>query len=35
MCGKLGISIIQAHDALSDALAEAKLYKSLLQMPLL
>ncbi len=35
MCGKLNISIIQAHDALADALAEAKLYKALLQMPML
>ncbi len=35
MCKQLHIPIIQSHDALADALAEAKLYKSLLQMPLL
>ena len=31
MCKQLGIDIIQAHDALSDALAEAKLYQALLR----
>jgi len=30
MCKKFGIEIGQAHDALADALAEAKLYKALL-----
>jgi DNA polymerase III epsilon subunit-like protein len=34
MCKQLGIKVIQAHDALSDALAEAKLYKTLLSLPL-
>lgn len=31
MCRQLGIPIIKSHDALADALAEAKLYKALLQ----
>jgi DNA polymerase III epsilon subunit-like protein len=35
MCKKLGIPIIKAHDALADSLAEAKLYKSLLQLQLI
>jgi len=31
MCKKFGIQIDQAHDALSDSIAEAKLYKALIQ----
>jgi DNA polymerase III epsilon subunit-like protein len=34
MCKQLGIQVIHAHDALSDALAEAKLYQTLLRLPL-
>ncbi len=34
MCRQLKIPLVNAHDALADALADAKLYKSLLQMPL-
>jgi DNA polymerase III epsilon subunit-like protein len=33
MCDKMGIPVIKSHDALADALAEAKLYKALLQLP--
>jgi DNA polymerase III epsilon subunit-like protein len=31
MCKKFGIEIVKAHDALADSIAEAKLYKALLQ----
>lgn len=34
MCKQLEIVTIQAHDALSDALAEAKLYQTLLRLPI-
>jgi DNA polymerase III epsilon subunit-like protein len=34
MCKQLGIVTIKAHDALSDALAEAKLYKLLMEIPI-
>lgn len=33
MCKQLGIEVIKSHDALSDALAEAKLYQTLLRLP--
>jgi DNA polymerase III epsilon subunit-like protein len=33
MCKRLHIPIVNAHDALADALAEAKLYKTLIQLP--
>jgi DNA polymerase III epsilon subunit-like protein len=35
MCKKFGIPIIKAHDALADSIAEAKLYKALLQVTLI
>lgn len=31
MCKKFGIEIVKAHDTLADSIAEAKLYKALLQ----
>lgn len=34
MCKQLGITTIKAHDALSDALSEAKLYQLLMRLPL-
>jgi DNA polymerase III epsilon subunit-like protein len=34
MCKQLGITTIKAHDALSDALAESKLYQMLMRLPL-
>jgi len=34
MCKQLGIPVINAHDALADALAEAKVYGTVLRMPL-
>jgi DNA polymerase III epsilon subunit-like protein len=34
MCKQLGILVIKAHDALSDALAEAKVYQTLLKAPI-
>jgi DNA polymerase III epsilon subunit-like protein len=33
MCKKLGIQVLKSHDALADAIAEAKLYKTLMQLP--
>lgn len=33
MCKQLGIQVIKAHDALSDALAEAQLYQTLMRLP--
>jgi DNA polymerase III epsilon subunit-like protein len=35
MCRQLGVPVIKSHDALADAIAEAKLYRALMQMQLI
>lgn len=35
MCRQLGIPVINSHDALADAIAEAKLYRALMQIQLI